>query len=145
MIEKEAVQPAERPLIASVFHNRLKKGMRLQSDPTAVYGVRAFAGNVSKQDIMRNSPYNTYRINGLPPGPIGNPGSQAIEAVLSPASTGYLYFVAKKDGTHCFSATLEQHNKAVQTYLRSSAASITKTSQTVAGYRDDRQALAGGR
>lgn len=145
MIEKEAVVPGERPLIASVFLNRLKKKMRLQSDPTAVYGVRAFAGAVTKQDIMRNSPYNTYLIDGLPPGPIGNPGSQAIEAVLNPARTGYLYFVAKKDGTHFFSATLEQHNKAVQTYLRSSAALGGKSSETIAGYHHDRPNLTGRR
>jgi UPF0755 protein len=118
IIEKEAVIPAERPLVASVFRNRLKKGMPLQSDPTAVYGIRAFAGKVSKQDIMRSSPYNTYLIRGLPPGPIGNPGSDAIEAALAPAATPYYYFVAKKDGSHYFSATLEEHNRAVRTYLR---------------------------
>jgi len=118
MIEKEAIIPAERPLIASVFRNRLKRGMPLQSDPTAVYGFRAFAGKVSKQDILRQSPYNTYLIQGLPPGPIGNPGSQAIEAAMAPAATPYLYFVAKKDGSHFFSVTLEEHNRAVRRYLR---------------------------
>ena len=118
MIEKEAVVPTERPLIASVFKNRLNKGMPLQSDPTALYGVRAFGGKVSKQDIGRSTPYNTYLIKGLPPGPIGNPGSEAIEAALSPAATGYFYFVAKKDGTHYFSRTLDEHNRAVHTYLR---------------------------
>ena len=118
IIEKEAVVPSERPLIASVFNNRLAMGMPLQSDPTAVYGVRAFAGKVSKQDIMRPSPYNTYMIKGLPPGPIGNPGSDTIEAAIMPASTGYYYFVARKDGTHYFSASLEEHNRAVRKYLR---------------------------
>jgi UPF0755 protein len=118
IIEKEAAIPAERPLVASVFRNRLNRGMPLQSDPTAVYGVRAFTGKVSKQDIMRRSPYNTYLIRGLPPGPIGNPGSEAIEAVLAPASTAYLYFVAKKDGSHFFSGSLEEHNRAVRKYLR---------------------------
>jgi len=118
MIEKEAVVPAERPLIASVFKNRMTRGMPFQSDPTAVYGVRAFAGKVSKQDIMLNSPYNTYLIKGLPPGPIGNPGSEAIEAALAPAATRYLYFVAKKDGTHQFSATLQGHNQAVWKYQK---------------------------
>lgn len=121
MIEKEAVVPEERPVIASVFLNRLKKNMPLQSDPTAVYGVRAFAGKVSKQDILRDTPYNTYRIKGLPPGPIGNPGDAAIEAVLLPAPTRYLYFVARKDGSHHFSTTLEEHNRAVRTYLKSGA------------------------
>jgi len=108
------------PLVYLAWNSlhRLDLGMPLQSDPTAVYGVRAFAGKVSKQDIMRKTPYNTYLIQGLPPGPIGNPGSDAIEAALAPASTGYLYFVAKKDGSHFFSATLEQHNRAVRKYLR---------------------------
>ena len=118
MIEKEAVVPAERPVIASVFYNRLAKGMRLQSDPTSVYGVRAFAGKVTRADILRPSPYNTYLIAGLPPGPIGNPGDAAIEAALTPARTPYLYFVARQDGSHHFSATLEEHNRAVQTYLK---------------------------
>lgn len=122
LIEKEAVSPAERPLISSVFHNRLRKGMRLQSDPTAIYGIRAFGGNVSKRDIERTTPYNTYLIPGLPPGPIGNPSDGAIDAALHPAQTGYLYFVARKDGTHHFSATLAEHNAAVRTYLKGAAA-----------------------
>jgi UPF0755 protein len=96
--------------------------MRLQSDPTAVYGVRAFAGTVTKQDVERPTPYNTYLIPGLPPGPIGNPGREAIAAALNPARTGYLYFVAKKDGTHHFSATLDEHNAAVNTYLKTNNA-----------------------
>lgn len=120
MIEKEAVRPEEMPLIASVFHNRLHRGMPLQSDPTAVYGVRAFAGNVSKHDISRDTPYNTYLVGGLPPGPIGNPGSGAIEAAINPATTRYLYFVARKDGSHHFSTTLDEHNNAVRKYLKSS-------------------------
>lgn len=118
LIEKEAVVAAELPLISSVFHNRLARGMRLQSDPTAVYAVRAFAGTVTKRDVERATPYNTYLIPGLPPGPIGNPGREAIGAALSPARTDYLYFVAKKDGTHHFSATLDEHNAAVTTYLK---------------------------
>jgi peptidoglycan lytic transglycosylase G len=118
LIEKEAVIPAERPLIASVFRNRLRIGMPLQSDPTAIYGVRAFTGSVTKQDIQRNTPYNTYLIKGLPPGPIGSPGSAAIEAALAPAQTSYLYFVARKDGTHQFSVNLDEHNRAVSRYLR---------------------------
>ena len=118
MIEKEAVVPSERPVIASVFYNRLERGMRLQSDPTSVYGVRAFAGKVTRADILRPSPYNTYLVDGLPPGPIGNPGDSAIEAALNPARTSYLYFVARQDGSHHFSATLEEHNRAVQAYLK---------------------------
>jgi UPF0755 protein len=118
MIEKEAVSPAERPLISSVFHNRLRIGMPLQSDPTAIYGVRAFGGTVSKADIQRPSPYNTYLHRGLPPGPIGNPGADALRAALHPAKSPYLYFVARRDGTHHFSCTLEEHNRAVRLYLR---------------------------
>jgi UPF0755 protein len=118
LIEKEAVSSEEKTLISSVFHNRLKIGMPLQSDPTAVYGVRAFAGKISRADIERHSPYNTYLINGLPPGPIGNPGAEALEAALHPADTNYLYFVARQDGTHQFSRTLEEHNRAVHLYLK---------------------------
>lgn len=118
IVEKEAVVPDERPLIASVFLNRLKKRMPLQSDPTSVYGVRAFSGKVSGEDVRRNSAYNTYVINGLPPGPIGNPSNGAIEAVLKPATSGYYYFVAKKDGSHHFSASLDEHNRAVNLYLK---------------------------
>lgn len=118
MIEKEAVTPDEKPLISSVFHNRLRIGMPLQSDPTAVYGVRAFAGKVTKADILRSSPYNTYKINGLPPGPIGNPGTEALRAALHPAESGYFYFVARKDGTHQFSRSLDEHNRSVSRYLR---------------------------
>jgi len=142
MIEKEAVRPEERPLIASVFRNRLQRGMPLQSDPTALYGVRAFAGNVSKQDISRVTPYNTYLIGGLPPGPIGNPGSGAIDAALKPATTGYLYFVAKKDGTHFFSTTLAEHNSAVRKYLKSA---VQPAFRPVAESRNDRPHLANGK
>ncbi|MEI6705182.1 MAG: endolytic transglycosylase MltG, partial [Deltaproteobacteria bacterium] len=118
VIEKEAVSPEEKPLISSVFHNRLRIGMPLQSDPTAVYGVRAFSGKITKADIQRPSPYNTYLNRGLPPGPIGNPGSESLKAALSPARTNYLYFVARQDGTHQFSRTLDEHNRAVNRYLR---------------------------
>ena len=118
MIEKEAVSAKEKPIIASVFHNRLKIGMPLQSDPTAVYGVRAFSGKVSKADIQRPSPYNTYLNKGLPPGPIGNPGMDAVQAAQNPANTDFLYFVARQDGTHQFSRNLEEHNRAVVRYLR---------------------------
>jgi UPF0755 protein len=145
LIEKEAVRPEERPLIASVFRNRLNKGMPLQSDPTAVYGVRAFAGNVTKRDITRATPYNTYLIRGLPPGPIGNPGSGAIAAALNPAVTGYFYFVAKKDGSHFFSATLDEHNNAVRRYLKSAAATVNHPSRPVAEYRNDHPHISAGK
>ncbi len=136
IVEKEAVVPSEKPLIASVFLNRLKKRMPLQSDPTALYGVRSFAGAVKRKDILRSTPYNTYKINGLPPGPIGNPGEGAIEAVLKPASTGYYYFVAKKDGTHHFSATLDEHNRAVNLYLKGKG---------LPAYRNDHKNITGRR
>lgn len=119
MVEKEAVLPAEKPLIAAVFHNRLRLGMRLQSDPTALYGVRAFSGKVTRSDILRPSPYNTYLIPGLPPGPIGNPGKEAIQAVLHPPTVPYIFFVARGDGSHHFTSDLTSHNGAVQKYLRS--------------------------
>lgn len=118
MVEKEAVLPQEKPIIAAVFRNRLKIGMRLQSDPTALYGVRAFAGKVSRADIMNPTPYNTYLIPGLPPGPIGNPGKDAIDAVLNPAGVPYLYFVARGDGSHQFSSDLPSHNEAVRRFLK---------------------------
>ena len=118
IIEKEAVSADEKTLISSVFHNRLRIGMPLQSDPTAVYGVRAFSGKVSKADIQRPSPYNTYLNRGLPPGPIGNPGKDAVQAAMNPAKTDFLYFVARQDGTHHFSRNLEEHNRAVVRYLR---------------------------
>ena len=118
MVEREAVAAPEKPLIASVFLNRLKINMPLQSDPTAVYGVKVFGGKVTGADVRRESPYNTYLIKGLPPGPIGNPGIDAFQAVLKPAQTPYLYFVARKDGTHQFSRTLSEHNLAVARYLK---------------------------
>lgn len=118
IIEKEAVSADEKPLISSVFHNRLRIGMPLQSDPTAVYGVRAFSGKVSKADIQRPSPYNTYLNKGLPPGPIGNPGIDAVSAAIKPAKTEFLYFVARQDGTHQFSRNLAEHNRAVRYYLK---------------------------
>jgi len=133
MVEKEAVSAEEKPLIASVFFNRLQKGMPLQSDPTAVYGLRAFGGKVSGTDVRRDTPYNTYLIKGLPPGPIGNPGSGAIEAVLKPAATGYYYFVARNDGSHQFSINLEEHNRAVRQYLKGAP-----TEGASPQYRNDR-------
>ncbi len=136
MIEKEAVDPQECPTIASVFANRLKIGMRLQSDPTAVYGLRAFSGKVTGEELHRHSPYNTYQIAGLPPGPIGNPGPAALQAAVTPARSSYLYFVSKKDGTHFFSTTLDQHNRAVTRYLKGSE-SKGAASQEMPGYRND--------
>lgn len=113
IVEKETGKAAERPLIASVFHNRLARGMRLESDPTAIYGVDLMGGAVTASHVRVESPYNTYKINGLPPTPIANPGIDSIKAVLYPADTKYFFFVAKSDGGHVFSTTYEQHLKAV--------------------------------
>ncbi len=116
IIEKETGDPSERPLIASVFHNRLKKRMRLESDPTVIYGIKNFNGNLTRKDLRTRTPYNTYMNRGIPPGPIANPGLASIEAALYPADTGYLFFVAKKDGTHYFSTNIKDHNRAVYRY-----------------------------
>jgi UPF0755 protein len=118
IIEKETGQSEERPLIAAVFHNRLRLGMRLQSDPTVIYGLPSFDGNLTRADLAHPSSYNTYVAAGLPPGPIANPGLAAIEAALTPATASYLYFVSRNDGTHVFSTTLAEHNRAVATYQR---------------------------
>ena len=129
VIEKETGSGEERPQISSVFHNRLQKKIPLQSDPTVIYGLPDFDGNLHKKDLSHPSPYNTYRWAGLPPGPIANPGAQAIRATLYPAVSPYLYFVSKNDGTHQFSATLVEHNKAVEKYQKKyfSRAHRTKT------------------
>ena len=118
IVEKETGLAEERPTIASVFLNRLKRGMRLESDPTVIYGIKGFDGNLTRKDLNRATPYNTYIIRGLPPGPIANPGLEAIRAVLYPAKTDYLYFVSKNDGSHHFSKTLSEHNKAVRIYQK---------------------------
>jgi UPF0755 protein len=116
IIEKETGAPSERPIIASVFHNRLKKKMRLESDPTVIYGIPNFDGNIKRHHLQTWTPYNTYKIRGLPPGPIANPGRASIEATLYPDQTDFLYFVAKKDGTHHFSTNIKDHNRAVRKY-----------------------------
>ena len=116
LIEKETGKDSERKQISSVFHNRLKKNMLLQTDPTVIYVIDIFDGNIRKRDLNIDSPYNTYRYKGLPPGPIANPGLKSIIAALYPATTSNLYFVSKQDGSHKFSATLNEHNRAVQKY-----------------------------
>ena len=118
MVEKEAGVVSELPVIASVFHNRLQKGMRLQSDPTVMYGIPNFTGRLTKSNLRSPTPYNTYTLPRLPAGPICNPGEGALRAVLSPAKTEYYYFVSKGNRQHYFSKTLREHNRAVYKYLR---------------------------
>jgi UPF0755 protein len=116
LIEKEAKLDSERPLVAAVFYNRLRRNMPLQSDPTAVYDVPGRRRRITRLDLKRKTPYNTYLKAGLPPGPISNPGLASIHAALDPARVSYLYFVAKNDGSHYFSRTLAQHAEAVRKY-----------------------------
>lgn len=119
VVEKETGRAEDRPLVASVFINRLRLGMPLQSDPTVIYGLgEAFDGNLRKRDLQRDTPYNSYTRRGLPPTPIALPGRASIEAVLDPPRTDYLYFVARGDGSSQFSATLTEHNRAVDKFQR---------------------------
>jgi len=113
MVEKEAMIDAERPIIAGVFLNRLRRQMPLQSDPTAVYDLKDFSGPILRSHLERESPYNTYIHKGLPPGPICNPGEKSLRAVLDPKKVPYLYFVSNNDGSHTFSATYDEHLQAV--------------------------------
>lgn len=122
IVEKETGVAAERPLVASVFVNRLNKGMRLQSDPTVVYGITNGAGPLgralTRADLKASTPYNTYQIDRLPPGPIANPGRKSIAAVLNPAESKYFYFVADGTGGHAFAETLAQHNRNVRAWRK---------------------------
>ena len=118
IIEKETGVSEERELISSVFHNRLKKKMRLQSDPTTIYGIKDFDGNLTRAHLQEKTAYNTYKIRALPPGPIANPGKAALLAAISPADSDYLYFVANNQGGHVFSRTYAEHNDYVNTYQR---------------------------
>lgn len=116
IIEKETGSEEERKFVSAVYHNRLKRKGLLQSDPTVIYAIKDFDGNLTRKDLKLDSPYNTYRYPGLPPGPIANPGKASLVAALYPAEVDYLYFVSKNDGTHEFSSNLKQHNAAVRKY-----------------------------
>lgn len=116
LVEKETAQDAERPLVAAVYRNRHEIGMGMQADPTVIYALQQagrWDGNLSRDDLQFDSPYNTYRYGGLPPGPIAAPGRRALEATVSPADVDYLYFVSRNDGTHVFATTLAEHNRNV--------------------------------
>lgn len=117
LIEKEA-RASEHALVSSVFHNRIRKHMPLQSDPTVIYGIKPMGSPITRADLKRDHPYNTYVRKDLPPGPICNPGKASLIAAIQPADTDYLYFVARNDGTHVFSSTLKEHNRAVNKYQR---------------------------
>ena len=119
IIEKETGKKEERRHISAVFHNRLRRGIALQSDPTVIYGIKDFDGNLTRNHLRTRTPYNTYRMRGLPPGPIANPGKGALAAAVEPVVGDYLYFVSKNDGTHYFSRSLKEHNRAVDKYQKS--------------------------
>jgi len=134
IVEKEASRPEERPLVAAVYENRLRIGMALQCDPTVIYAldrVGKYTGNLRREDLTFDSPYNTYRYPGLPPGPIASPGRASLEAAVHPAQVDFLYFVSRNDGTHEFARTLEEHNRNVQKWQ-------------VQYFRDQRAGRAGG-
>ena len=114
IIEKEAITDEERPIISAVYHNRIKKRMPLQADPTAIYGVKSSKLKITRNDLRKKTPYNTYVIKGLPPGPIASPGIKSITAALYPANVPYMYFVSRKNGTHYFSKTIAEHNAAIK-------------------------------
>jgi UPF0755 protein len=119
IVEKETARADERPLVAAVYENRLRIGMALQCDPTVIYALTKrghYAGNIHHDDLMIDSPYNTYRYPGLPPGPIAAPGRASIEAAAHPADVDFVYFVSRNDGSHAFARTLDEHNRNVQKY-----------------------------
>lgn len=118
IIEKETGVEEEKPIVSAVIRRRLALGMPLQMDPTVIYGVKRFDGTVTRKDLRTAGPYNTYRNRGLPPGPIANPGAEALAAALNPSMAEYLYFVSRNDGSHTFSRTLPEHNRAVERFRR---------------------------
>lgn len=121
LVEKETAKPDERPVVAAVYRNRLNAGMALQCDPTVIYALERagrYNGNLTRADLQFDSPYNTYRYPGLPPGPIASPGQASLAAAAQPADVSYLYFVSRNDGTHAFATTLAEHNRNVELYQR---------------------------
>jgi UPF0755 protein len=121
IVETEARLPQERPVVASVYVNRVRKRMLLGADPTVIYALKLagrWDGNIRKPDLQMESPYNTYRVPGLPPGPIANPGLASLRAAAAPATTNFLYFVARQDGSHAFSTNLDEHNRNVEVFQR---------------------------
>jgi UPF0755 protein len=134
LVEKETRVPEERPLVAGVFTNRLRQNMRLECDPTTIYAAlldRRYSGVIHRSDLDSKNPYNTYQNDGLPPGPIANPGRETLAAALHPAETQFLYFVAKPDGSgHQFSTTLAEHERAVQAYRHASPGKSTNHAKT---------------
>jgi UPF0755 protein len=121
IVETEARLSSERPLVASVYLNRIRRRMLLGADPTVIYALKLagkWDGNIRKPDLMIESPYNTYRYPGLPPGPVANPGLASLRAAAAPASTGYLYFVARNDGSHAFTTNIGEHNRNVNQYQK---------------------------
>ena len=119
LVEKETASGDERPVVAAVYRNRMKIRMGMQADPTVIYALQKagqYDGNLSREDLQFDSPYNTYRYAGLPPGPIASSGRASLEAVVKPAAVDYLYFVSRNDGTHVFASTLDEHNRNVQTW-----------------------------
>jgi len=118
IIEEEAKVDKERPLISAVYHNRLRKRIPLQADPTSIYGIDGFRRDITGRDLKRKTPYNTYIIKGLPPGPISSPGIKSITAALYPADVPYIFFVSNNDGSHRFSVTPREHQIAVEMYRK---------------------------
>ncbi len=130
IIEKETARPEERPLISGVFHNRLKQGIPLATDPTIIYGIPNYDGNIHKSDLQRDGPYNTYLRQGLPPTPIASPGEKSLQAALYPAINDAIFLESQNDGPHQFSKTLEEHNAAVVQYQLSRSPSVQPESHS---------------
>ena len=150
IVEKETGNPMERPLVASVYENRLRIGMALQCDPTVIYALELagrYDGNIRRDDLAFDSPYNTYRYPGLPPGPIASPGRASLDAVVHPADSEFLYFVSKNDGSHVFSKTLAEHNRNVRKfqveYFRAGKASVSPSSASRATPRSSSASRSG--